>query len=61
MFNKASDIKKKYKQHAENQAYVTDVNAASLYGASIQSHLILWVSFSFIIIALIWANFAELD
>jgi len=61
MFNKASDIKKKYKQHAENQAYVTDVNAASLYGASIQSHLILWVSFSFIISALIWANFAELD
>jgi adhesin transport system membrane fusion protein len=61
MFNKISTVKKKYKQHAENQAYVTDVNAASLYGASIQSHLILWVSFSFIIIALIWANFAELD
>lgn len=61
MLNKISTVKKKYKQHAENQTYVTDVNAASLYGASIQSHLILWISFIFVIIALIWANFAELD
>jgi len=61
MLNKISNAKKKYKQHAEDQTYVTDVNAASLYGASIQSHIILWVSFSFVITAIIWANFAELD
>ncbi len=61
MLDKISNAKKKYEQHAEDQAYVTDVNAASLYGASIQSHLLLWASFSFVMIAIIWANFAELD
>lgn len=61
MLDKISNAKKKYEQHAEDQAYITDVNAASLYGASIQSHLLLWASFSFVMIAIIWANFAELD
>ncbi|MBL4743218.1 MAG: HlyD family type I secretion periplasmic adaptor subunit [Cycloclasticus sp.] len=61
MLNKLSDAKKKINQHAEDQAYITDVNAASLYGASIQSHIILWVSFGFVICAIVWANFAELD
>jgi len=61
MFNKISDAKKKHKQYTEDQAYITDVNAASLYGASIQSHIILWMTFSFIVIAIIWAYFAELD
>lgn len=61
MLNKLSELKKQHEQHAEDQMYVTDVNAASLYGASIQSHIILWMTFSFLIIAVIWANFAELD
>ncbi len=61
MLNKLSGIKNKHQQHAEDQAYVTDVNAASLYGASIQSHIILWMSLTFVVIAIIWANFAELD
>jgi len=61
MLNKISNAKKKYEQHAEDQTYVTDVNAASLYGASIKSHVILWVSFSFVITAIIWASYAELD
>ncbi|PHS72883.1 MAG: hemolysin secretion protein D [Cycloclasticus sp.] len=61
MFNKIASFKKAYEQQAEDQAYITDVNAASLYGASMQSHIMLWVAFSFVIIAIIWANFAELD
>ena len=61
MLNKIFNANKKYKLHAEDQPYITDVNAASLYGASIQSHIILWMSFSFIVVALIWADFAELD
>jgi len=61
MFNKISDAKKKHKQYTEDQTYITDVNAASLYGASIQSHIILWMTFSFIVVAIIWAHFAELD
>lgn len=61
MLNKLFSLKKKYEQQAEDQTYITDVNAASMYGASIQSHIILWMAFSFIIIAIIWADFAELD
>ena len=55
------NIKKRYEQQAEDQRYVTDINSASLYGASIQSHFILWLSVSFVFIAIIWASFAELD
>ncbi|MEH6502459.1 MAG: HlyD family type I secretion periplasmic adaptor subunit [Cycloclasticus sp.] len=61
MLNKLSSLKKKYEQQTEDHMYVTDVNAASLYGASIQSHIILWVAFSFMVIAITWASFAELD
>jgi adhesin transport system membrane fusion protein len=61
MLNKLFNFKKTYEQHAEDQTYVTDVNAASLYGASIQSHLILWLFVAFILSAIAWANYAELD
>jgi len=54
-------IFKKYRQQQEDQYYLSDVNSANLYGASIQSHIILWVTFSFFASALIWANFASLD
>jgi len=49
------------KQRKEDQDFLSDVNSANLYGASIQSHIILWVAVSFFIIAITWANFAELD
>lgn len=45
----------------EDQAFLSDVNAANLYGASIHSHIMLWLTFIFFVIALIWANFATLD
>ena len=61
MLNKLSGIKNKHQQHTEDQPYITDVNAASLYGASTQSHIILWMSLTFVVIAIIWASFAELD
>ncbi|MDX2424956.1 MAG: HlyD family type I secretion periplasmic adaptor subunit [Cycloclasticus sp.] len=61
MLNKLSALKKKYEQQTEDHMYVTDVNAASLYGASIQSHIILWMAMSFMVIAITWASFAELD
>lgn len=50
-----------HRKYKEDQAYLSDVNSANLYGASIQSHIILWVAVSFFIIAIVWANFAELD
>ena len=61
MLNKIAEIKSDHKSQAEDQAFLTDVNAANLYGASIQSHILLWLSFSFVVIAIIWANFATLD
>ena len=61
MSDTMSNTKMKQQLHPEDQIYITDVNAASLYGASTQSHILLWVSFSFVIVAIIWASFAELD
>ncbi|MCK5189909.1 MAG: HlyD family type I secretion periplasmic adaptor subunit, partial [Methylococcales bacterium] len=61
MLNKISEIKSDHKSQVEDQAFLTDVNAANLYGASIQSHVLLWLSVSFVVIAIIWANFATLD
>ncbi|MBV1875341.1 MAG: HlyD family type I secretion periplasmic adaptor subunit [Cycloclasticus sp.] len=61
MSDTMSNTKMKQQLHPEDQIYITDVNAASLYGASTHSHILLWVSFSFVIIAIIWASFAELD
>ena len=61
MLNKIAEIKSDHISQTEDQAFLTDVNAANLYGASIQSHILLWLSFSFVVIAIIWANFATLD
>jgi adhesin transport system membrane fusion protein len=61
MFKKLNELKSNYKYQNEDQAYLTDINSANLYSTPIQSHLILWLSFSFVIIAIIWANFATLD
>lgn len=49
------------KNHKQDQAYLSDVNSANLYGASTRSHIILWGAASFVIIALTWAHFATLD
>jgi len=61
MLNKLSDLKNTHQHNAEDQDFLSDVNSATFQGASIQSHLILWLSFSFVIIAFIWANYATLD
>lgn len=61
MLNKFFELKTEYKQQTEDQAFITDVNATKLYDTTIQSHIILWLTFSFVIIAFFWANFATLD
>jgi len=61
MLNKLSELKSNYQQQTEDQDFISDINAANLYGASIHSHIILWLAFIFVIIAIIWANFATLD
>lgn len=61
MLKKLSEFKTQKQLYSEDKEFITDVNAANLYGASFNSHLILLLSFSFVVIALVWANFAELD
>lgn len=61
MLDKLIKYKTEYKQQSEDKAFLTDVNAANLYGSSIPSHILLWLTFSFVVIAIIWANFATLD
>ncbi len=56
-----SELASKQQQLSEDKGFITDVNEANLYGASFQSHLILWLAFIFLMIALIWANYATLD
>ncbi len=41
--------------------YMTDSSAATLEGAPISYHLILWACILFLLVALIWSNFAILD
>ena len=61
MLEKYKNLRRYYRQQKEDQAFLSDVNSANLHGASIQSHIILWLSFSFVVVAITWANFAELD
>ncbi len=61
MLKKLSEIKQNFKHHTEDQTYLTNMSTSNLYGTSIQSHLILWLSFIFVVVAIIWANFAYLD
>lgn len=41
--------------------FITEIQAATLYGVSNKSHYILWLSFAFVLCAIIWANIATLD
>lgn len=61
MFNKILEFKSNQKHQTEDQEFLTDVNSANLHGVSIQSHLILWIFFAFVICAIIWSYFATLD
>lgn len=61
MLKKVAELKTKHQHFEEDRAYLTDVNAANLYGAPFKSHLILWIFLSFAMTALVWANYATLD
>jgi adhesin transport system membrane fusion protein len=61
MLKKLLDYNARRRQFEEDKEYLTDINAANLYGASFTSHLILWIFLGFALIALIWASLATLD
>lgn len=61
LLQKFSAFRAEQRQLAEDKDYLSDVNSVNLYGVPFHAHLILLLSFVFIAIALIWANFAALD
>jgi adhesin transport system membrane fusion protein len=61
LLKKISEFNAEQQQLSEDKDYVSDINAVNLYGVPVYTHLILLLSFTFIVIALTWANFATLD
>ncbi|MGJ0486682.1 MAG: HlyD family type I secretion periplasmic adaptor subunit [Methylomicrobium sp.] len=61
LLKKITEFNAEQQQLSEDKDFVSDINAVNLYGVPVYTHLILLLSFAFIIIALIWANFATLD
>lgn len=61
IIQQAAELKGRQQVSEFDRHYISDVNAANLQGASFHSHLILWLVFTFVVISLIWANFATLD
>jgi adhesin transport system membrane fusion protein len=61
MLNKIAEWRARHRYRAEDQRFLSDVNAANLYELPLQSHLILWFSVIFVVVALVWAGFATLD
>jgi adhesin transport system membrane fusion protein len=45
----------------EDQDFISNIDDKNFNTVPLSSHLILWISFAFISIALIWANYASLD
>ncbi len=60
-----ADIDRRWRRmeeiHEDDAPFLSDVNAAVLMGARRSSHVILWASALFVVVALIWAAFATLD
>lgn len=46
---------------AEDQDFISDINDKNFNILPLSSHIILWFTFAFIMMALIWANYATLD
>lgn len=61
LLKKITEFNAEQQQLSEDKDFVSDINAVNLYGVPIHSHLILLLSFAFIVIALLWAGFATLD
>jgi membrane fusion protein, adhesin transport system len=50
-----------YRHQTEEQAFLALINDPNAYSVALKSHLILWISFVFIIVAIVWARFATID
>ncbi len=61
MLNKIIELKVKNQIQEQDQDFITNTQNTSLYVAPLKTHILLWISFFFVIIALIWANYAKLD
>ena len=61
-FNKIkSDLAAEFKIEEDDLPYITDIKSVNQSGVPLYSHILLWVTLCFVVIAIIWANFAMLD
>ncbi len=61
-FNKIKlDLTAEFKIETDDLPYITDIKSVNQSGVPLYSHILLWVTLCFVIIAIIWANFAMLD
>jgi adhesin transport system membrane fusion protein len=61
-FNKIkSDLIAEFKIEVDDLPYITDIKSVNQSGVPLYSHILLWVTLCFVVIAIIWANFAMLD
>ncbi|MCQ8118893.1 HlyD family type I secretion periplasmic adaptor subunit [Methylomonas rosea] len=61
MLKKIAEWRAEHRYRAEDQRFLSDVNAANLYELPLKSHLILWFAAAFVAVSLVWAGFASLD
>ena len=47
--------------HRDDIRFMPDTYAAEVESLPISTHAILWLSVAFVLIAIVWANFATLD
>ncbi len=53
------NARKRIQEH--DRAFISNVHDSSFYVVPLKTHIILWISFIFVVIALVWANYAKLD
>jgi adhesin transport system membrane fusion protein len=61
MLKQISNKMMENKIFVEDQDFISDINDKTLNTIPLGSHIILWLTFAFVSIALVWANFATLD
>ncbi len=61
MLNKIIELKAKKKTQEQDQAFISNIHDSNFYVTPLKAHIILWISFIFVVVALIWANYAKLD
>ncbi len=61
MLKKIIELKTRKQIQEQDRAFISNIHDTRFYAPPLRAHIILWISFFFVVIALIWANYAKLD